>query len=273
MTRRNLLYQGQWYSWQKQPRGSDATRHPHSGFVCFLENHDQVANTGTGRRLHQTVDRSQWRALSTLLMFGPSAPLLFQGQEEAVEQPFTYFADHQPQLAELVHRGRLEFLSQFPSLSSPEIRERLPVPGDEASFTACRLDWRATPAGEEARHLYCDLIALRRGDPVFQALGTPDVTVDSSAPTSHIALVRYGAGADIRLLVLNLGPLTTFSMNDPLLAPATNQTWELVFCSERSRYGGQGEAPSFDEGCWRLQPHCAWLLRSAPRISSRAGSR
>jgi maltooligosyltrehalose trehalohydrolase len=265
MAQRNLLYQGQWYSWQKQPRGSDATRHPHSGFVCFLENHDQVANTGTGRRLHQTVDRGQWRALSTLLMLGPAAPLLFQGQEEAVEQPFTYFADHRPPLAELVHRGRLEFLSQFPSLSSPEIGERLPVPGDEASFNACRLDWRATQAGEEARHLYWDLIGLRRSDPVFLALGTPEVTVDSSAPTPQIALIRYSAGADIRLLVLNLGPLTTFSMNDPLLAPAKNHKWELVFCSERPKYGGHGVHPSFDDGCWRLQPHCAWLLRSAPK--------
>ena len=54
-------------------------------------------------------------------LLGPSVPLLFQGQEEAVEQPFTYFADHKPPLAELVRRGRLEFLSQFPSLTSPEV--------------------------------------------------------------------------------------------------------------------------------------------------------
>ena len=106
MARSNLLYQGQWYSWQKQPRGSDARNHPHAAFVCFLENHDQVANTGTGRRLYHVVDRAKWRALSTLLLLGPSAPLLFQGQEEAVEQPFTYFADHQPPLSDLVQRGR-----------------------------------------------------------------------------------------------------------------------------------------------------------------------
>ncbi len=112
---------------------------------------------------------------------------------------------------------------------------------------------------------YPDLIGLRRSDPVFLALGTPAVTVDSSAPTPQIALVRYRAGVDIRLLVLNLGPLKTFSMNDPLIAPAKNHKWELVFCSERSKYGGNGVYPSFDDGCWRLQPHCAWLLRSAPK--------
>jgi maltooligosyltrehalose trehalohydrolase len=265
MADRKLLYQGQWYSWQKQPRGSDASRHPHGAFICFLENHDQAANTGTGRRLHQTVDRGKWRALSTLLLLGPSVPLLFQGQEEAVEQPFTYFADHQPPLSELVYKGRLEFLSQFPSLSSPEIREQLPDPGDEVSFNACRLDWRTTPAGEEARRLYMDLMMLRRSDRVLLSVGTHDVVVESSAPTSHIALVRYTAGNESRLLIVNLGPLTDFPMNDPLLAPAPDRRWMLVFCSERPRYGGQGVHSSFGNGAWRLQPHCAWLLSSMPK--------
>jgi maltooligosyltrehalose trehalohydrolase len=265
MAQRNLLYQGQWYSWQKQARGTDASRHPHAAFVCFLENHDQVANTGTGRRLHQLVDRGKWRALSTLLLLGPSVPFLFQGQEEAVGQPFTYFADHQPPLAELVKNGRLEFLSQFPSLASPEIRERLPVPGDETSFEACRLDWRTTPAGEDARRLYSELIALRRRDPLLSALGTGEVTVESSAPTPHLVLVRYHAGDENVLLVVNLGPLTRFPMNDPLLAPVRGHRWTPIFCSEQARYGGQGTHSAFDEGCWSLQAHCAWLFASVPK--------
>jgi maltooligosyltrehalose trehalohydrolase len=259
------LYQGQWYSWQKQPRGTDASRHPQAAFVCFLENHDQVANTGTGRRLHQLVDRGKWRALSTLLLLGPSVPLVFQGQEEAVEQPFTYFADHQSRLAELVKNGRLDFLSQFPSLSSPEMRERLPIPGDEASFNTCRLDWRTTPAGEEARRLYSELIALRRSDSLLSALGTSAVTVESSAPTSHLVLVRYRTGDESLLLVVNLGPLTRFPMNDPLLAPVRGHRWALIFCSEQAGYGGQGAPSAFDEGCWLLQAHCAWLFAAVPK--------
>ncbi len=157
MARWNLLYQGQWYSWQKQPRGTDSTRHPHAAFICFLENHDQVANTGTGSRLHQVVDRAKWRALSTLLLLGPSAPLLFQGQEEAVEEPFTYFADHQAPLADLVHQGRLEFLSQFPSLASAEVegtasgsRER-----DVVQRVSPRPGARQQP---ESRHAACTRI-------------------------------------------------------------------------------------------------------------------
>ena len=269
MAQRNLLYQGQWYSWQKQPRGTDSTRHPHAAFTCFLENHDQVANTGAGWRLHQVVDRAKWRALSTLLLLGPSTPLLFQGQEVAVEEPFTYFADHQAPLADLVRQGRLEFLSQFPSLASAEAKERLPVPGSETSFNACRLSWRTTPAGQQARSLYADLIALRHTDPVLSVLGTADVTVDSSAPTSDIAIVRYTAGDEIRLLLINLGSLTRCSMNDPLLAPRAGHRWTLVFCSEQPGYGGQGVNASVGEGEWSLQAHCAWLFRSTRELSGR----
>ena len=268
MARWNLLYQGQWYSWQKQPRGTDARRHPSAAFVCFLENHDQVANTGTGRRLHQFGDRAKWRALSTLLLLGPAVPLLFQGQEEAVEQPFTFFADHEAPLSDLVRKGRLEFLSQFPSLASSEARERLPVPNDEAMFNACRLDWRETGVGRDARRLYVDLLGLRQKDAVLSAVGTSDISIDSSAPTSDIVLIRYSNGRDARLLVINLGPLTTCAMNDPLFAPGAGRRWELVMCSERSAYGGNGVDEPFDEGCWRLQAHCAWFFQSTPRVAA-----
>ena len=269
MARWNLLYQGQWYSWQKQPRGTDARRHPSAAFVSFLENHDQVANTGTGRRLHQLGDQAKWRALSTLLLLGPEVPLLFQGQEEVVEQPFTYFADHQAPLAELVRNGRLEFLSQFPSFASTEVREQLPVPNDEAMFNACRLDWRETSNSRDARRLYGDLIALRRNDAVVSAVGTVDVSIDSSAPTQDLALIRYSTGEEVRLLVINFGPLLTCPMNDPLLAPGVGRRWELLFCSERSTYGGNGVDESFDEGCWRLQAHCAWFFQSTPRAATK----
>jgi maltooligosyltrehalose trehalohydrolase len=261
MGRWNLLYQGQWYSWQKKPRGTSARQHPHAAFTCFMENHDQVANTGTGRRLHQEVDRGLWRAFSTLLLLGPSTPLLFQGQEEAVEQPFSYFADHHSPLADVVREGRLEFLSQFPSLRSEEVVQRLPSPDREDAFRRCQLDWRKTPEGEEARRLYTDLLSLRHGDRVLSALGTTDVIVDTSAPTSNLLLLRYTVGDDSRLLLLNVGPLTTFEMNDPLVAPERGRQWEIVFCSELAAYGGNGVHTFTHDSCWRLQAHCAWLFR------------
>ena len=182
-----------------------------------------------------------------------------------MEQGFSYFADHQPPLSDMVQRGRLEFLAQFPSLTSPEISDRLPVPNDEEAFRACRLDWRATPAGDQARALYTDLIALRHTDPVLSALGTMDVAVESAAPTPEIVLLRYSGRDQSRLLLINLGPLTQCSMNHPLFAPDAGHRWERFFCSEQSRYGGHGCHEFSDEGGWRLQAGCAWLFRSVPR--------
>ncbi|HYJ94420.1 MAG TPA: hypothetical protein VEV86_07365, partial [Vicinamibacterales bacterium] len=105
-------------------------------------------------------------------------------------------------------------------------------------------------------------------DAVLSAVGTSDISIDSSAPTSDIVLIRYSNGRDARLLVINLGPLATCAMNDPLFAPGAGHRWELVMCSERSAYGGNGVDEPFDEGCWRLQAHCAWFFQSTPRVAA-----
>jgi len=50
--KRGFLYQGQYYKWQKQPRGTVVTSQPASAFILFTQNHDQVANTLHGERIH-----------------------------------------------------------------------------------------------------------------------------------------------------------------------------------------------------------------------------
>ncbi len=101
----------------------------------------------------------------SLLLLGPSVPMLFQGQECATASPFTYFADHEGELAEAVRNGRLEFLSQFPTLPMPETREVLPDPGNEAAFRACRDQLVRSPGvrgGQAAAHGSADAAPIRR---------------------------------------------------------------------------------------------------------------
>ena len=43
-----FLFQGQRYAWQKKPRGTPSLDLAPSNFVTFLQNHDQVANSGKG---------------------------------------------------------------------------------------------------------------------------------------------------------------------------------------------------------------------------------
>ncbi len=266
MARHGTLYQGQWYSWQRHPRGGYAFGLPGASFVCFLENHDQVANTGLGLRLYQHVDDARWRALTTLLLAGPQLPMLFQGQEFASQQPFTYFADHEGDLAEAVRKGRLEFLSQFPALADPEMQSLITRPNDPAAYHACKLQRdtsRATSAC--AITLHRDLLKLRRSDPVLARLGTRDVEVESAAPTSGLVLIRYSAAAGHRLIIVNLSHDVLSSMNDALFAPPPKHQWQPMWHSEHPDYGGGG-APGFVEtGRWLIRGGSATILGAAPR--------
>ena len=135
-----FLYQGQRYVWQKKPRGTPALDLPAESFIVFLQNHDQVANSIAGQRLHALTSPGRWRAMTAHLLLMPGIPMLFQGQEFAASNPFLYFADHRPGLDRAVRRGRREFLGQFPSIAAPEVSDRLADPSEAESFRRSALD-------------------------------------------------------------------------------------------------------------------------------------
>ena len=99
------LYQGQRYKWQEQRRGTSTLDVPPAHFVAFLENHDQVANSARGLRLHRLSGPGRLRALTALTLLAPGTPMLFMGQEFAASSPFLFFADHPEELARLVRTG------------------------------------------------------------------------------------------------------------------------------------------------------------------------
>ena len=263
MARHGTLYQGQWYSWQTQPRGGYALHLPASSFVHFLENHDQVANTGIGVRLCQEVDPGLWRAFTALLLLGPALPMLFQGQEYGSSRPFTYFADHQGDLGAAVETGRLDFLAQFPALSRAEMRGRLPRPGDRDAFDRCKLSDEERERPGSIVRLHRDLLRIRREDTVLAAVGTPDVVVESSAPTPALVVVRYIAAAGHRLLIANLADDHFSPMNEPLFAPVPGGHWQLCWSSEHADYGGLSSVPFVEADQWLLQGRSAIWLASA----------
>ena len=120
-TKWGYLYQGQRYKWQRHRRGKPGLGLPPELFVNFIQNHDQIANSGRGERIHLLTSPGRFRAMTALVLLMPSTPMLFQGQEFAASSPFYYFADHDAELARLVRRGRMEFLVQFRSLATPEM--------------------------------------------------------------------------------------------------------------------------------------------------------
>lgn len=253
-----FLYQGQYYAWQKTRRGSAALDVARERFVHYIENHDQVANSATGKRLHQLTSAATWRALSALLLLGPETPLLFQGQEFASSKPFLYFADHQPELAKAVANGRADFLAQFPATAG--MREQLAKPHDPATFEQCKLDHEERHRHVEMVALYRDLLRLRREDPVIAAAYRIDI--DGAIITDHAFVLRYFGGADERLLIFNFGvALPMPSLAEPLVAAPRGSTWQVLWSSEDPAYGGEGVAPIDDAG-WRIAAHSATVLRS-----------
>jgi maltooligosyltrehalose trehalohydrolase len=237
------LYQGQWYGWQKQRRGGSSLGVPAHAYIVFLENHDQIANTALGRRMHQLSSPARYRALTALTLLGPATPLLFQGQEFAASSPFLFFADHHDQLHDGVREGRRQFLAQFPSTLDPSAQRALSDPIDRRTFLRCKLDLHERERHREAYALHRDLLALRRSD---ACLSAEDCTrVDGAAIAAHAFILRFSVGdADARLLIVNLGiELDLASVPEPLLAPPEGCRWTIEWASDDVRYGGCGTAP------------------------------
>ena len=252
------LYQGQRYSWQKQRRGTPAFGVSPAAFITYIQNHDQVANSGWGLRLHQLTSPGRCRAITALLLLARATPMLFQGEEFASSSPFLFFADHRPELAKAVRKGRAEFLTQFRTLATPEMQRLVPDPADRATFERCKLDLNEREAHSEAYALHCDLLRLRREDSVFQSQGS----FDGAVLGSEAFLLRFfDAENGDRLLLVNLGlDLHLCIAPEPLLAPPERKRWDILWSSESPKYGGAGTAALETEDGWRIPGHAAVVL-------------
>ena len=63
--------------------------------------------------------------MTALLLLGPWTPILFQGEEFGATTGFSYFSDvGDDELKEAIRKGRLKFLSQFPSVAAEEMQAR-----------------------------------------------------------------------------------------------------------------------------------------------------
>jgi maltooligosyltrehalose trehalohydrolase len=259
------LYQGQYYGWQKKPRGTPAWGLPPAAFVAYLENHDQVANSASGLRLAARTSPGRLRAATALLLLIPATPMLFQGQEFAATSPFLFFADHGGALGEAVRRGRGQFLTQFPSLAGDQMQGRLADPSDPATFERCKLKLVERELHAETYRLHADLLALRRNDPAFGSQGAGGV--DGAVIGEQALVLRFFAETghqDDRVLLLNFGrDLSLRRAIDPLLATPGPGAWRVLWSSEDPRYGGQGTPPVVSEEGIRCPGEAAVVLAAS----------
>ncbi len=145
-------------------RGESTQGVPLTAFVSFLQNHDQVGNRARGERITELALAKAVRAVSAVMLLAPSPPLLFMGQEWAASQPFLFFCDFGPELAQAVTEGRRREFARFPEFSDPEARERIPDPNDIATYRATILDWTQCDDSDHTAWLafHRELLELRQ---------------------------------------------------------------------------------------------------------------
>lgn len=254
-TRWGYLYQGQHYAWQNQRRGRPALDLPANAFISFLQNHDQIANSARGQRLHALTTPGRMRALTALLLLSPATPLLFQGQEFAASSPFLYFAGHEGELASKVRAGRAEFLRQFPGLAAGDETQLLSDPSSESTFLRSKLLHEERTINAHVFAMHKELLRLRREDPVFSSQDASRLH-GAVLGAEAFALRFMGHEGDDRLLLVNLGPALSLAvMPEPLLAPPEQAQWEQFWSSEDPRWGGNGRCDFPANAPWTLPAH------------------
>ncbi len=257
------LYQGQWYRWHRRNRGTSSLHLEPGAFVNFIQNHDQIANSAHGLRLHYLADPGNYRAITALMLLAPGTPLLFQGQEFASSAPFYYFADHQPELADMIFTGRKKSFKHFASIATPDIQACMLHPKNLDTFLKCKLDFSERQRHFHAYRLHSDLLKLRKNDSIFTF--PKKGGVDGAVLNADEFIIRYFGNDDddARLIIINFG--ADFNLSpcpEPLLAAPSGTSWKTLWSSEDSCYGGSGTRPLFTNSQWMVQGHSALVLIS-----------
>jgi maltooligosyltrehalose trehalohydrolase len=189
-------------------RGEPSQGLPPGAFVSFLQNHDQIGNRALGERITKLADARAVRAAMAVLLLAPSPPLLFMGEEFAVDTPFLFFCDFENDLAVAVTNGRRNEFAHFAAFADPAERARIPDPNSVKTFEASRLDWRTIdqPMQRESLACYRQLLKLRRQHIVPRLSDTCHLQASYQTRQAQCLTARweFGDGSKLTLLA-NLG--------------------------------------------------------------------
>ncbi|PYL08037.1 MAG: malto-oligosyltrehalose trehalohydrolase [Verrucomicrobia bacterium] len=257
-----FLYQGQATSWRKALRGTPALGIAPEAFVCFIENHDQIANTGPGERLRLQTSPGRYRAMTALLLLGPWTPLLFQGEEFGAASPFLFFAEiGDPPVREAVRKGRAKLLAPFLSVTEEEALKNLPAPDDPRVFAQCKLDFSEREKKRQLYALHIDLLKLRREDSRFRQQ-IPSGVDGAVLEQASFVLRYFSKDNNDRLLLVNFGENQVLHpASEPLLAPPLGYRWETLWTSDSLRYGGTDAVAIASQEQWFLPGESTVALR------------
>jgi len=269
------LFQGQIYRWQQGRRGTPALDLPATAFVNYIQNHDQIANYGDGRRLQNLTSPGLLRAITSLMLLAPQTPMLFQGQEFGCSCPFNFFSDHDDHLNKLICEGRRKEIMQFACFRDERFHKQIPNPCDRKTFDNCKLRWEEAeqPGHDRVLLLHRDLLKLRKSLAAFHRQMKRG-EMDGAILDGHVFCLRYFIGEDEDLLlVVNLwNDVILHSVPEPLIAAPYQKRWKVRWSSEDPKYGGLGVTELENDGenwrlpgeNWRIPGYSTTLLGCVP---------
>jgi maltooligosyltrehalose trehalohydrolase len=199
-----FAYQGERSEYRAAPRGEPSAHLPPACFVSFIQNHDQVGNDAFGTRLARLAKPEAIRAAAAIYLLSPQIPLLFMGEEWGAEQPFPFFCDFGPDLADKVREGRRREFAKFPAFRDPAARARIPDPNAAATFVSAVLDWHAAerPPHDEWLAWYRHLLAIRAREIVPRLAGLRGHEAENRRLAARALSVVWRLGDDARLTLL-----------------------------------------------------------------------
>jgi maltooligosyltrehalose trehalohydrolase len=231
--REGFIYSGQYSCFRKRRHGSSSKERPAHQFVVFSQNHDQIGNRMLGERMSKLASFEALKLAAGLVIFSPSLPLLFMGEEYGEEAPFLYFVSHgDKDLIDAVRKGRREEFKHFSWEGEP------PDPQSEETFRASKIDWQTRLRGHH--HVlfgfYTQLIRLRREMPALSELDRSRLHV-SVVPEANVITMRRWDGFNASQVYA----LFNFERNDVNIAVSMPAgAWNKLIDSSDGAWNGPG---------------------------------
>ena len=230
--RKGWLFTGQYSKYFDEDRGTDPSTLSPEHFVFFLQNHDQIGNRASGKRIHHQINAASFRAATALLLLAPQSPLLFMGEEWGASSPFRYFTDHKEELGRSVWEGRQREFARFAGLPDLQQANRIPDPQAETTFLQSRLDWEEVSEAPHAQllQLHRVLLRLRLSNPAWS---TKPSSID--VPNENAIVVRHKESS-VSLIVQLKGAGSVVVSSAP----------EILLSTEDEQFTGDPIPPVFD---------------------------
>ena len=182
------VFTGEYSTYRQRRQGNSAQVLDTSQLVVCSQNHDQVGNRMFGERSSRLISLEAQKLSAGAVLFSPSLPLLFMGEEYGEVAPFLYFTSHDDRaLGEAVRNGRRAEFAAFGWRGDP------PDPQAESTFLASKLDHRLKER-EPHRTLWCfyqHLLQLRRVSHALRELSCDHCTVTGFEPMKCLVVHRW----------------------------------------------------------------------------------